>query len=128
AAVVKQPPVRTPLADLGPLQPLELTVIPLPQVGFDLAAVAEPGQIAGALRPLERAGEDDGEGEGLQPLAEPAGVGLAAGGERDVVNVLDPSPEGSQVDHVPVVAAARLPEPVAHPLALANPHAGQPIR
>ncbi len=64
--------------------PLEAAVVPLDQVRIDLRDRPEAGQLAGPRGALQRAGEDAGEGESPQPLAELAGAFLTGLVQRDV--------------------------------------------
>src|SRR5262245_13399030 len=75
--------MRVRLTDLGGLLSLVVAVVPFGKVGID-DGVAEAGQLGGAAGSLQRAGEDLGEGQSAEPLAELSGVLLAVFGEGDV--------------------------------------------
>src|SRR5262245_21164451 len=84
AAVDEDQPIGPLGVDLGAGAPLVAAVVPLDQIGIDLGLGPEARQLAGARRAHERAREHLDEGHPAQPLAEAAGVALAALGQRKV--------------------------------------------
>src|SRR5262249_37107965 len=84
AAVTEQVPARSRRTNLGGAEALVLAVIPFDQVAIDLGPGPEAGQLAGPGRTPQRTGEDRGERQPFQALAEAAGVALAALGQRQV--------------------------------------------
>src|SRR6185312_12159543 len=65
-AIAEEKPARPLLADVCRALALVLAVIPLDQIAIDLGIRTEAGQVAGALRALQRAGQHPGEVTALQ--------------------------------------------------------------
>jgi hypothetical protein len=82
--VLPQPPAGTALADLVGRQPLVGAVVVLAQVGVELRAVAEAGQLGGLARAAQRAAEHDPELVAGEPVAQQPGDPAALGREREV--------------------------------------------
>src|SRR5271163_854890 len=72
ATVTEELPVRALRMDLSRAAAFILAIVPLDQVGIDLGRTAKSGQLAGAGRALQGAGEDLGKSQSTQPLAEGA--------------------------------------------------------
>ena len=83
-AVVKDVPRGVLAVDLVGAEAFVGAVVPFDQVGVELRGACEAGELAGSAGALQGAGEDGGEGEGLETRPQPAGVALAARGEGEV--------------------------------------------
>src|ERR1700677_2485175 len=77
ASVAEQEPAGPAGEDFAGLAPLVVAVIPFEQVGIDLGGVAEPGECAGAGRPLKGTGEDPIKLEPPKTLVEPSRLAFA---------------------------------------------------
>jgi len=84
AAVAEQLPARSLLQDVGGRPALIAAVVPLHQIGIDDRAGPEAGQRTRLRGAHQGAGDNLDEGKAAQPLAELAGVLLAALVQRHV--------------------------------------------
>jgi len=77
-------PIRAPGVNVRRPEALILAVVPLDEVAIDFGARGEARELAGPAGALQRAGEDAGEIESFEPLAETPGVTFAAPGQRQI--------------------------------------------
>ncbi len=84
STVVEQVPPGALPADVEGAPALVGAVVPLEQVGVDLDLLPESGQLAGPAGTRERAGEDEGEGEGGESRPLSPDLDLALGQECQV--------------------------------------------
>jgi RNA polymerase primary sigma factor len=84
ATLGEHTPARSLRSDLLGGPALEPSVVPLPEVVDDRDLRAEPGELAGPQRPLERAGEDAVEAVGREPRPEQRRLTLAVRVECEV--------------------------------------------
>src|SRR5690242_5329145 len=84
AAVVEQEPAGALGQDLAGLAAFVVAVAPFNKIRIDLGGVAEPGEVAGAPRALERAREDPVERLALEALPQAPRLALAFLAERNI--------------------------------------------